>query len=177
MDLLKIRLLVSFIILFSLNVFANELITTYTKDFKNLSKEQIEVAKAIYHKAKVYDLGYTAAAIAWQESNLGMYPVNLQDPSCGPFHINIKTYTTRYKIPKGNFNFNKACSLLISDLDVSLTAFLAEIEAWKVVHRKKTNLWEYVYRSYNAGYNFESNRAINYSNQIKARIKVLMKHL
>lgn len=159
-------------------VFANNidtnLVAKYKKDFRNLSSKQLDLAKEIAYKAKAYGLSLEAVAIAWQESNLGEYPINLQDPSCGPFHININTYVNRYNIKKTGFHKNRACSMLVNDIDVSVSAFIAEYEAWKVSHNKRGNISsEFILRSYNAGYNYNSEQAKVYAKHVLARMKAI----
>lgn len=151
----------------------------YEKDFRKLSQSQLDLLKAIYKKGKEFSLEYSVMAIAWQESNAGAWPVNLQDPSCGPFHQSVSMYIRARKLENTNFNKNKVCSRLINDLDFSTSAAIYELEAWMNVHRNKLNLFDYVYRSYNAGTNYESKTAKTYSNKIIARIRVLKanKHL
>ena len=150
------------------------LVAKYKKEFRNLSEKQVDIAREIYYKAKPYALSIEAVAIAWQESNLGEYPINLQDPSCGPFHININTYVNRYNIKKTGFHKNKACSMLVNDVDVSVSAFIAEFEAWKVSHNKKGNTsTEHILRSYNAGYNYNSEQAKNYAKHVLARMEAI----
>ncbi len=58
---------------------------------KNLSPYQQEVASLVYKHAEPYNLGYTAVAIAYKESNLGKYKVrynkdNTKDVSVGIMH-------------------------------------------------------------------------------------------
>ena len=62
-------------------------------DLSNLNAIVDEVAKP-------YDLAKTIKTLIYIESRNGLYPINLNDPSCGVTHININTYMKRHKIKK-----------------------------------------------------------------------------
>lgn len=150
----------------------------YEKEFLELTPKQLERAKDIYIRAKPYGLDFaaTALSIAWQESNLGEYPLNIQDPSCSMWHIQINYYLKRKNIKNTAFNKNKHCSILIADNDLAFEAFLEVYRLWEEVHKKKKMKTEFIIRSYNVGYNVYSNAAIRYSNAINARKKVINKY-
>lgn len=155
----------------------NPYIDRFEEDFKKLDAEQLDLMMEIYKRAKPYDLAYSAIAIAWQESNLGKWQVNLSDPSCGPYHQSVTIFMKKHKIKDGDFTRNRVCGELISDINFSTATLISEIEAWKVTHKKRLNIWDYVYRSYNAGFNYDSIKAKEYSLKIRARIKVIKRHL
>ena len=124
--------------------------------------------KNIYEFGKPYDLGYSLAAIAWKESNVGKFMINLQDPSCGFFHNNINTVMSRRGITDTPFNRNVLCQKLINDVPYSASEAVAELAYWRTVH--KTNYTK-IWASYNAGWSYTN--GLNYSQDIKNRIKVL----
>lgn len=155
----------------------NPYVARFEKDFKKLDADQLNTMMEIYKRTKPYDLAYSAIAIAWQESNLGKWQVNLSDPSCGLYHQSIILFMKKNKIKDGEFNRNKVCGELISDIDFSTATLISELEAWKITHRKRINIWDYVYRSYNAGFNYESEKAKEYSLKIRARIKVIKRYI
>lgn len=147
------------------------------REFLRLDESQKKMIKEIYDRSKPYDLVYSTLAIAWQESNFGKWNVNLSDPSCGPFHQLVPLFIRKHKLENTQFMQNKVCGELINNIDLSVATVISELEAWKVVHKNKWNVWEYVFRSYNAGFNFESNKAKKYASMIKARIRVLKKYI
>lgn len=156
---------------------SNELFNSYEKELKSINEEQAKTIKEIIKRTKEFDLVWSALAISWQESGFGKWKINLQDPSCGPFHQSIDTYFKRYSVKDTSFNRNKVCSELVSNYDLSVSTFVAEVEFWLLVHKNKQNKWDYVYRSYNAGYNYNSEKAKEYSKKIRTRISVLKKYL
>lgn len=149
----------------------------FDREFQKLDNSQKEMIQEIYNRSKPYDLVYSTLAIAWQESNFGKWNVNLADPSCGPFHQLVPLFIKKHKLENTQFMQNKVCGELINNLDLSVSTVISELEAWKVVHKNRWNTWEYVYRSYNAGYNYDSDKAKKYAKMIKARIKVLKKYI
>ena len=156
-----------------------ELTKRYSKDLENISPEQRAVLNQIAKLASGFDLSYTAAAIAWQESNLGKYPVNLTDPSCGVFHKLVVPYLKARERKVTSFTKNQACSELISDLELSTSIMIEDLEYWKLSHKRRgaaaNELLNLAIRSYNAGYKYKSNDAKNYEKSVKARIKALQK--
>ena len=65
-----------------------------------------------------YDLGYTLAAIAWQESHVGSVPVNITDPSFGPFHGKMDTVMKRVSVIDTAYNRNVIAAKLLNDFDI-----------------------------------------------------------
>lgn len=113
------------------------------------------------------------------ESNDGLYPINLQDPSCGLTHINLKSYMKRHEIKNTNFNRNKACADLVASPELAISNTLEELLFWKNVHcgRNKCDLKGYknVIKSYNAGWNYKGKKAEEYWLKFEATYKELYK--
>ena len=153
-----------------------QLVQRYIKDLNNLSYEQRGLAFEIARLTFAFNLSYTAIAIAWQESNLDKYPVNLSDPSCGPFHKMVVPYLKGRDRRVNSFTKNQACAELMSDIELSTSVFLEDMEYWKLSLKRrgiKENTLTYMIRSYNAGYNVNSKAAKDYEKSVKARIKAL----
>lgn len=167
-----VRKLIMVVFLCSL-LFGKNYYKQYLNDFKKLDRSQLEFMMEINKRAKPYNLSYSMIAIAWQESNLGKWNINLSDPSCGPFHQSIVIFLKRHEIKNTDFNRNRYCMDLINNVDLSVSTAIAELEAWLAIHHKRWNKFEYAYRSYNAGYNYNSNVSKEYASKIQARIKVL----
>lgn len=171
------KILFSFMALLTCLFAAVDYEEKFERDFLKLDDSQKRMIHEIYNRSKPYDLVYSTLAIAWQESNFGKWNVNLSDPSCGPFHQLVPLFIRKHKLENTQFMQNKVCGELINNLDLSVSTVISELEAWKVVHKNRWNAWEYVFRSYNAGFNYDSPKAKKYAKMIKARIKVLKKYI
>jgi len=117
-----------------------------------------------------YDLGYTLAAIAWQESQAGSVPVNVNDPSFGPFHNKMDTVMRRVVMKDTQYNRNLVATRLLNDFEFAASMAVAELLYWDRVHHGK---WRRMVRSYNAGYNHSSKRADAYVQNIIEKVKVI----
>ena len=130
----------------------------------NLSLMAQDLDKLIQEVGAPYDLVETLRTLVKFESNDGLYPINLKDPSCGVTHININTYIKRHKLKNTNFNRNKACSDLIASPKWALLNAIEELEFWKKIHRGNYKL---MIKSYNAGWNYNSPKAEQYWNKFR----------
>jgi hypothetical protein len=156
-------------------LFANLTAGTYEsliKEYRSFTDEQKESLRASYEFGYPADLGYTLAAIEWQESVAGKYKINLQDPSAGAHGISIMTYMSRHKdeITNTPFNRNRVAQMLIDSHTLSCREALDELLDWQRVHN---NNWSKIVRSYNAGYSWNGPQAQKYLTAIRAKIKVL----
>lgn len=129
--------------------------------------------------AKPYDLVDTIKVLVSLESKDGIYPVNLQDPACGITHININTYMKRHNIKNTNFNRNKACSDLILIPKWAIVNAIEELEFWKKIHCKsnqcKFSQYRNVIKSYNAGWNYNGSKALEYWEKFRKEYKRIIK--
>lgn len=161
---LLFALLLCLFFLFSGKVRADELV------WDNLSEQQKVVARQIYNLGKPYQLELTLVSIAFQESRLGLIPINLQDPSCGVHHINVKTYLNLHKLKDTSYNRNWYCNRLISDLQLSTSTAL-EILIWSRNYYKGN--YAKMIKSYNAGLKIHLKQAEKYYNEVYHNVKVL----
>jgi len=138
-----------------------------------LSKEQKDVARFVYEKGKPFDLGYTLVAIAWQESKLGKYPINLSDPSCGIMHVMPRFLIKRTKMKDTLWNRSRLCERLISDKSFSIAAAILELKYWQNYwkSRKVNRVWSHMVASYNQGFACDINS--EYVKSIRKYIKRL----
>ena len=124
-----------------------------------------------FNKAKEFDLEYTMTAIVWQESQFGKYQLNLDDPSCGVFHIMPKYLIKRTSLKDTSWNRSRLCERLINDYDFSFAAALLELKYWQNYWRSKhvKMVWSHMVGSYNGGYipNWQ------YVEEIKNKIRLL----
>jgi hypothetical protein len=117
-----------------------------------------------------YDLGYTLAAIAWQESRVGSVPVNITDPSFGPFHGKMDTVMKRVTVTDTAYNRNVIAAKLLKDFDFAAAMAVKELLFWKKVHHGN---WRKMVRSYNAGYNYRSKSAARYAQHIANKVNAI----
>lgn len=149
--------------------------TLYASNFKasDLTVQDIQLLKQIKNYGTQYDLAYSLMAIAIKESSLGRYQVNVDSYDYGLYQANINTVVKRHEVANNSFNRNKLAMLLIKDFKFATSNAIAELMFWKSVHGEN---WLKIWASYNAGFNYDSSRAIKYSNDIKAIISEL-KHI
>lgn len=158
----------------------DKLVKKYEAQLENFTDEQVQLVREIVRLTKPYGISHTAVAIAWQESGLGRFPVNLADPSCGIYHKMVSIFLKGRNEKVDTFNKNRACSMLIQDLHLSTAVLIEDIEYWKNFHTKrgikKVDMNEYIYRSYNAGYNVKNKKAKEYATSVRARVRVLLNY-
>lgn len=133
----------------------------------NLSVKQYEVLDYSFYEGRKYNLGYTLAAIAMHESNLGDWVVNLNDPSAGDYHVTLDK-VLRYKgWADTAFNRNRAASELIHNKQLSANLAINELLYWQ----RRLKDWDSAVRAYNAGNNWRSSRGTKYLTAIETNIR------
>lgn len=133
-----------------------------------LSQQQASVANFAYSYGKPFDFGYTMVAIAMEESQLGRWNINIQDPSAGPWHVTLDK-ALRYKgWTDTPFNRNRAAQLLIEDIYFAAHLAIEELLFW---NRVREGNWRAVVSSYNGGWkgNEEYRRKISRNIEIIKR--------
>lgn len=159
-----------------ISVFVNDV---KADEIKGRYSTSTSIDRMISSIAKEADFEKTIRTLIRLESNDGLYPINLQDPSCGITHININTYMKRHSIKNTNFNRNKVCADLIASPQLAITNALEELLYWKSVHcgRGKCSKAQYanVVKSYNTGWNYKSSKANEYWIKFKKAYKELYK--
>lgn len=104
-------------------------------------------------------MGYTMAAIAWQESCAGAYMMNFSDPSAGLYHAHIpvvlKYYSSYSDTP---FTRNVMGQLLIDDRRFASQVALDSLMYWHKYHKGNH---KNIIKSYNKGFKWEKDRASN----------------
>jgi hypothetical protein len=140
------------------------------EELRSMTDAQRYVLVKAFAYGEPYDLGYTLAAIAWQESQAGSVPVNVEDPSFGPFHNKMDTVMRRVVVKDTRYNRNRIAARLLNDFEFAASMAVAELRYWERVHHGR---WRRVVRSYNAGYNHSSRAAEIYVKHIIAKVKAL----
>lgn len=154
---------------------------TFEEDFDKLSQQQLDVIHQVAERAYPFDMGYSAVAMAWQESNLGEWPIDIAGKSCGVFHKIIPNYMKDKKMTINSFKTNVVCADFMNDINLATSVYLDDMHYWKTSLQKRgykgKELWDMMFRSYNAGYRLENKDGIRYSKQVQARIQVLQKKI
>lgn len=134
--------------------------------FGQFNAKQVETLKKTYYMAKPYgnDYALVMAAIALQESEMGLHLVNDRTKDYGVFQINLATYHKRYG------RVNNSRSMLINHFHINFQAAKAEIDFWRSVHG---NNWSKVISSYNGG--FRGNKA--YAIAVMKNLTIVKKEL
>lgn len=133
----------------------------------NLTGSQYQVLDYSYYAGKPHNLGYTLAAIAMKESNLGQWVVNLSDPSAGDYHVTLDKVVLMKGWENTQFNRNRAASLLIKDKELSASLALNELLYWQ----GRFNSRDKAVKAYNEGNNWKSVKAEKYLADIEANIR------
>lgn len=132
-----------------------------------LDQQQVQTLYQSYNYGKEYNMGLSLAAIAWQESNAGLYPINISDPSFGVHHILLSTAMKRSDVKNTNYHRNMLASKLL-DHNVSASFAIKELQYWSKYHKGN---WSRIWASYNAGHNYKV--GVKYSNKIKEKVKMV----
>lgn len=114
-----------------------------------LTPEQEGVLHFSYSYGEPHDYGYTMAAIAMEESNLGKWRLNLQDPSASAWGVTIDKAVTKLGWDHTPFNYNRAAQKLVDDIYFGAALALETILWWD---KTREGNWRRVVESYNAGY-------------------------
>ncbi|WPF69909.1 hypothetical protein [Salmonella phage PC79-13] len=114
--------------------------------------------------------GLTLAAIALQESELGLRLENKKTHDYGLFQNHLKTVVKRNKV-----NPNVAKKKLIRDFDYAAKETHKELQFWTKVHGNPNGKYslQRVLASYNAGYSYRIPKARQYSQDVYNNMKVL----
>lgn len=126
--------------------------------------------------ATPYNLNLTVKAIAWVESNMGQYNVNIGDPSCGITHIHLKFFMKAHEIKDTSFNRNLTCQKLLDNDELAIAAAIENLLYWKSIFCKNkvcTNAqYQKVVKAYNVGFNINSAKATEYWKKVQREIKI-----
>ncbi len=161
----KIKFIIIFLLL---SVTANAQSLKY--QFNHLTKPQVQVLKQACRAGIADNLCLTMAAIAWQESDFGLYQINLQDPSAGIFHIKISTAMSYTKLRNTGFNRNRVAMWLIRYPTWTTKIALSQLKFWLRYWHKN---WLKAVGSYNGGYKWSR----KYARKITNKVRFLKRHI
>lgn len=165
--LADIVLLLAFILV----IFSGQLRASQCSVEKIMTDEQFSVVHRSYEIGEPHNLGYSLAAIVWQESSAGEYLVNSDERSYGPYQINLKTAMNRLD-EQENFTKqqkNRLASNLMR-LEYSSLFAIKELQYWLSIHG---NDWSKVWASYNGGWSYDHAKPKLYSLEIASKIRKL----
>lgn len=151
----------------------------YVNELNNLTADQYAVLQYTLNKSKENKLDTLLAAIAWKESNLGKWKINLSDGqhgSYGIYHILLDFYIKQQNVKDTDWNRSRQAEILLEDEDKATEYVLHLLEHWSKVHKTgKTHAS--VIKSYNAGSNIKSKKAESYYTDINIRMQAIEIHL
>lgn len=149
-----------------------EVITLECPAVAKLSTEQKNILVQSIQIGDKHNLGYVLAAIAWVESQAGMYPINANTHAYSPYHILLKTALARRNVPDTNFNRSAMASRLVGDLEYSADLAIEEVQFWQKV-RGKQNTFDWL-ASYNGGWKAaEKSESIDYATKVMQKTQQL----
>jgi len=154
----------------------------YKKELVNFSYEQKELMLRIYMQTHTTGKAYTLIAIAWKESTMGKYVVNLYDGanykhkgSFGCFHTLLNTVMKR-EGHDGVWTGSRTAERLIADYSYALDNAIIELNYWDMYWSKKgvPKKYSHMVASYNAGFKSLGNKnGAAYAKDILLRVHIL----
>lgn len=151
--------------------------STETKTCDIFTQDQIKVLQFAHDKGKPYDLQWTLAAIAWQESSAGLKHKNPKADSYGIFGSLLTTVEARLKdkefadsLRKVPLNRKQTIFLLKHDWEFSSEFALAELTYWQDRHK---NDHRKTVSSYFGGNRPNTTAAKGYAKSLNEKIRFL----
>ncbi|PAF43900.1 hypothetical protein [Helicobacter sp. 11S03491-1] len=147
---------------------------------KDFSPQQQKVILYAYNYGASKGLGYTMAAIAWQESCAGEYLVNFSDPSAGIYHAHIPGVIKKYsKYKDTSFIRNLVGELLMRDHEFASKVALDNLLFWQ---KTRKGNYKNIIKSYNKGFSWEKSKRNNesaesYYQDIKIKVLKLRNYI
>lgn len=154
-------------------------LTSYVNQLAKLTPQQINILNYTIKKGKEHKVGYLLAAIAWKESNLGLWRTNLDDGKYGSFsiyHILLEYYLKKNDIQDTSWNRSRTAEKLMDDEDLATVYVIDLLTHWSKVHKTSITS-DKVIKSYNAGSNTKTNKAQSYYNDINLRLQAIEIHV
>lgn len=139
------------------------LLASPAKEWKALSDTQKSEIIADYNYGKTFDVGYSLAAINWQESSGCKYQIGELTGDYGCYHINLKYHLLRNTLDDNQYNRSAEATKLVVDRAYSRSIAIEQILFWNKVARGK---WFVTWGMYNAGYAPNLTYARNVANKV-----------
>lgn len=147
------------------------------KKFSKIQRDNIIYA---YNFGAPHGMGYTLAAIAWQESCAGVYMMNFSDPSAGLYHAHIPVVLKYYSKYEDNaFTRNVMGQMLIDNRLFASQIALDTLLYWQKYHKGNH---KNTIKSYNKGFKWQKDKENNtlaesYYNNITKKIRALESYI
>lgn len=147
---------------------------------KRFTKAQRDHLVYAYNFGAPHGMGYTMAAIAWQESCAGEYMMNFSDPSAGLYHAHIPMVLKYYSSYKDTpFTRNVMGQLLINDRKLASQIALDNLQYW---HKHHKGNYKNIIKSYNKGFKWQGDNASNalaesYYQSISKKVRALESYI
>lgn len=147
---------------------------------KRFTKAQRDHLVYAYNFGAPHGMGYTMAAIAWQESCAGEYMMNFSDPSAGLYHAHIPMVLKYYSGYKDTpFTRNVMGQLLINDRKLASQIALDNLQYW---HKHHKGNYKNIIKSYNKGFKWQGDNASNalaesYYQSISKKVRALESYI
>ena len=126
----------------------NTLVRSYLRQLNALTPEQTNWLKYIYRRCMNYGLENTCVAVAWEESQFGVYKVIPWSGDYGLMGINLYWY-----IKDNNYNYrnkylrSRLATKLTCDNDYNIMYAITKLEKLK----NKYKSWKTIWAHYNGG--------------------------
>ena len=143
---------------------------------KKFSKTQRDNIIYAYNFGAPHGMGYTLAAIAWQESCAGVYMMNFSDPSAGLYHAHIPVVLKYYSKYEDNaFTRNVMGQMLIDNRLFASQIALDTLLYWQKYHKGNH---KNTIKSYNKGFKWQKDKENNtlaesYYNSVSKKMRAL----
>lgn len=167
-----------------LGLYAND-VDKYYKQLQHLSIEQKEVMLMSYMHGIKYDLGYTLAAIAWNESNFGKFKMNTKDGdnlkytgSYGVYHLLLNSIMGNEN-NKSYWHASRIAEKLYSDDNYCASKAIEQLLYWKRYwkHKNVNMVYSHMVGSYNTGYNsIKYSSGKKYAKTVLSRVKAIKRY-
>ena len=127
--------------------FDSSLIHSYIRQLNQLTSYQKYWLKRVYKKCEHYNLQNTCAAIAWEESQFGVYKVITDTGDYGIMGINLKWFIIDNGYRNNRYSRAKLATVLTCNDDYNIMYAVAKLEKLK----SRYSSWKKTWAHYNGG--------------------------
>lgn len=127
--------------------FNSDLIRTYSKQLNQLTHYQKYWLSYVHKKCEHYNLGNTCVAIAWEESQFGVYKVITDTGDYGIMGINLKWFIIDNGYRNNRYSRARLATVLTCNDDYNIMYAVAKLEKLKTKYKS----WKAVWAHYNGG--------------------------
>lgn len=127
--------------------FNGSLIRAYTRQLNQLTNYQKYWLSYVYKKCRHYDLQNTCTAIAWEESQFGIYKVITDTGDYGIMGINLKWFIIDNGYRNNRYSRARLATKLTCDNNYNIMYAVAKLEKLKAKYKS----WKAVWAHYNGG--------------------------